>query len=70
MEAYIERMIEERRDLDEKRNRLGEFKNSSRFAILPWQEQERMNTQAHLMTAYSAILSDRIRAAISIGTGE
>ena len=69
MEAYIERMIQEKRDLDDKRQRLGEFKNTDGFCRLPWQEQERMNTQAHLMTSYSAILGMRIEHALS-GKGE
>ena len=69
MEAYIERMIEEKRDLDDKRQRLREFKNTDGFCRLPWQEQERMNTQAHLMTSYSAIVGMRIEHALS-GKGE
>ena len=43
--------------------------NKNAFCALPWQEQERMNTQAHLMTAYSAVLGERIQAALR-GEGE
>lgn len=56
------RVIEEKIELDEKREKLGEFKNTPMFAALPWQEQERLNTQAHIMTMYSAILGARIAA--------
>lgn len=63
MSTHIDRMIVEKRELDEKRERLGDFKNTDQFCALPWQEQERMNTQAHLMTAYSAVLGARIEAA-------
>ena len=60
MEPHVERMIEEKKELDAKREKLGEFKNTDNFARLPWQEQERLNTQAHLMCAYSAVLGARI----------
>lgn len=56
------RVIDEKRELDEKREKLGEFKNTRMFASLPWQEQERLNTQAHIMTMYSAVLGERIAA--------
>lgn len=69
MSNYIDRMITERRELDEKRERLGAFKSTGIFRALPWQEQERMNTQAHLMTAYSAVLGARIDAALRDGEG-
>lgn len=59
---HQQRVINEKRELDEKREKLGEFKNTALFASLPWQEQERLNTQAHIMTMYSAVLSERILA--------
>lgn len=62
MTDYQERVIIEKRELDEKREKLGMFKNTDKFASLPWQEQERLNTQAHLMTAYSAVLGARLDA--------
>lgn len=54
------RVVEEKTELDEKRRKLGEFKSTNLFASLPWQEQERLNTQAHIMTMYSAVLGERI----------
>lgn len=58
---HQQRVIEEKQELDNKREKLGEFKNTALFVSLPWQEQERLNTQAHLMTMYSAILGERIQ---------
>lgn len=62
MEAYQQRVIDEKADLDAKREKLVAFTHSDAFAALPFLEQERMNTQAHLMTAYSGVLADRIAA--------
>jgi len=57
-----QRVIDEKTELDIKREKLGEFKNTDAFARLQWQEQERLNTQAHIMTMYSAVLGERIAA--------
>ena len=62
MKPHQQRVVEEKEELDEKRQRLVEFKNTDLFASLPWQEQERLNTQAHIMTMYSAVLGARIAA--------
>lgn len=62
MQPYQQRVIAEKQELDEKREKLGEFKNTIPFERLPWQEQERLNTQAHIMTMYSAVLGARIAA--------
>lgn len=59
---HQQRVVDEKRDLDDKREKLGNFKNTELFASLPWQEQERLNTQAHIMTMYSAVLGERIAA--------
>ena len=64
MSKYLphqQRVIEEKQELDTKREKLGEFKNTDMFLSLPWQEQERLNTQAHIMTMYSSVLGERIR---------
>ena len=58
------RVVQEKTALDEKREKLGCFKNTDDFCRLPWQEQERLNTQAHLMTCLSAVLGARIDAFI------
>ena len=59
---HQQRVVDEKRDLDDKREKLGSFKNTELFASLLWQEQERLNTQAHIMTMYSAVLGERIAA--------
>lgn len=62
MQDFQKRVVDEKTELDEKREKLGAFKNTAAFARLPWQEQERLNTQAHIMTMYSAVLGERIAA--------
>lgn len=62
MQPYQQRVVDEKAELDAKREKLGAFKNTDAFAALPWQEQERLNTQAHIMTMYSAVLGERIHA--------
>ena len=59
---HQQRVVDEKKELDEKREKLGVFKGTDFFASLPWQEQERLNTQAHIMTMYSAVLGERIAA--------
>ena len=59
---HQQRVVDEKYELDEKREKLGTFKGTALFASLPWQEQERLNTQAHIMTMYSAVLGERIAA--------
>ena len=58
---HLERVVIEKAELDERRKKLGEFKNTDLFAGLPWSEQELLNTQAHLMTLLSAVLGARLR---------
>ena len=62
LQPHQQRVVAEKKELDDKRERLGAFKNTDMFASLPWQEQERLNTQAHIMTMYSAVLGERIAA--------
>ncbi|MCB2071194.1 MAG: hypothetical protein KDF67_17045 [Ottowia sp.] len=62
LQPHQQRVVEEKRELDEKREKLGAFKHTPAFEKLPWQEQERLNTQAHIMTMYSAVLGERIAA--------
>lgn len=62
MQPHQQRVVAEKAELDAKREKLGEFKNTLVFEKLPWQEQVRLNTQAHIMCLYSAILGARIAA--------
>jgi predicted nucleic acid-binding Zn-ribbon protein len=57
---HQQRVVDEKKELDDRREKLGKFKNGDLFASLPWEEQERLNTQAHLMTMLSAVLGERI----------
>jgi hypothetical protein len=62
LQPHQQRVVDEKYELDAKREKLGVFKNTDLFSSLPWQEQERLNTQAHIMTMYSAVLGERISA--------
>lgn len=57
---YKERAIQEKKELDERLEKLCLFSHSRTFASLPILEQERMNVQRHLMTLYSSVLGARI----------
>lgn len=56
------RVVDEKAELDERLDKLCLFSNSNTFASLPIAEQERMNTQRHLMCSLSAVLGARIAA--------
>jgi len=60
MEAYQERVVEEKKDLDGKIERLDTFRLSDKFGELPIDEQQRMRWQKSLMELYSDVLEDRI----------
>ena len=60
MEAYQERVIEEKKELDSKIERLTTFIKSEKFDKLPEDEQKRMRWQAVTMELYSAALADRV----------
>jgi hypothetical protein len=57
---YQQRVIEEKRELDEKLAKLDAFGRTELFAALPADEQGRLNRQHSLMEAYSAVLGERI----------
>jgi len=62
MQPYQERVVEEKRQLDEKTKRLEAFMGGDIFPTLPKDEQERMKEQRAAMTRYSDILGRRIAA--------
>lgn len=62
MNDYLQRVIDEKTELDKKLKKLNEFKHNETYCLLHTDEQERLNTQGHLMCAYSAILGARIAA--------
>lgn len=60
---WIDRVVEEKRELDAKATKLSEFIGlSETFARLPPDEQERMKEQCEIMWQYSEILGKRILA--------
>jgi hypothetical protein len=62
MGDYLKRVIEEKAELDEKRERLTQFISSPMFKKLPTEECNRLRLQQITMSNYSVILDDRIRA--------
>ena len=62
MLPHQERVIEEKKELDEKREKLNAFGCTETFAALSAEEQGRLNQQCCVMQNYSYILSDRIKA--------
>lgn len=60
---FMERVIDEKRDLDEKAKALSHFiGHSDAFETLDPAEQERLKAQNDLMWQYSEVLGDRIKA--------
>lgn len=59
---YQQRVIAEKRDLDDRFERLSDFIDSGHFKSLPESEQLRLNIQIRLMRDYSWILGQRIAA--------
>lgn len=62
MQAYQERVVAEKRELDERGDKLEQFILSDRFGTLPAAEQERMKLQLEIMGQYSEVLGERIAA--------
>jgi hypothetical protein len=59
---YQQRVVEEKADLDVKREALNAFIGSGIFASVDIEEQVRLHHQAIHMAHYSHILGDRIAA--------
>ena len=62
MGDYLKRVIEEKAELDAKRERLTRFISSPMFTKLPTEECNRLRLQQITMDNYSIILGDRIKA--------
>ena len=62
MEAYQQRVVEEKQALDIKIGALVPFLGGGKFYALPLDEQARLTNQLHVMQRYSAILGERIAA--------
>lgn len=64
LEPWQQRVVKEKDELDEKRNRLTTFKEENHriYSALPAEEKVRLTRQAHLMREYSRVLGERIEA--------
>lgn len=62
LKPYQLRVVEEKAELDAKRDKLIAFWQSEAWLTVPTDEQDRMNRQAYAMALYSGILAERIAA--------
>lgn len=62
MQPHQERVIAEKKELDERGDKLEQFILSDKFNSLPKAEQERMHWQLDVMGQYSEVLGERIAA--------
>jgi hypothetical protein len=60
--AHQKRVIDEKRELDERKEKLEAFFDTPKFAQLDADEQGRLHAQRGAMAAYARILSERISA--------
>ncbi len=60
MEAFQQRVVDEKVDLSEKLSKLQAFFDTPIFKALPADEQARMRAQAFHMSGYEAALNARI----------
>lgn len=61
-QPHQQRVVDEQKELDEKRAKLASFLESPMFINLDIGEQARMRYQAVAMREYSAVLGERIAA--------
>jgi hypothetical protein len=62
MQPHQERVVQEKKELDEKLAKLASFGTTPLFDSLPADEQGRLNRQFSVMEEYSHILEERIAA--------
>lgn len=62
MKPFQERVVEEKKELDDKLSRLRPFIEGATFKTLPDAEQDRLIRQRRLMEEYSDVLGERIAA--------
>lgn len=60
MQPHQQRVVDEKSDLDLKRDKLTEFLKGDFSKTLPADEQERLNRQLGIMEMYSDVLAERI----------
>ena len=62
MEPHQERVVVEKKELDEKLEKLMAFIGGPVFLTLDRYEQDRLHRQSDLMDKYSGVLAERIEA--------
>ncbi len=62
MQDFQQRVVDEKKELDEKTEKLAAFIKGDLFTTLGEHEQGRLGKQYGLMVAYSAVLGERINA--------
>jgi hypothetical protein len=60
MQAYQERVIAEKVELDRRREALRRFTGSDEYRKLPYEERNTMEIQLEVMDKYSYLLAERI----------
>jgi hypothetical protein len=60
MQPHQQRVVDEKQELDIKRDKLTEFLKGDLFRSLPEDEQVRLSKQLTVMGEYSGILAERI----------
>lgn len=60
MLPHQQRVVDEKKELDEKLEKLTAFFSTNIFSELPQEEQNRLRRQQFAMTDYSTILGERI----------
>jgi hypothetical protein len=69
MEAHQERVMTERRELDDKIEKLDTFRHGSIYPTLSSEERDRLTRQYCHMKDYSNVLGERIAAFLGTTTG-
>lgn len=62
LQPHQQRVVSEKKDLDEKIDKLSVFLKTDIYKGLPGSEQARLNDQFRVMNDYSGILGERITA--------
>lgn len=60
--TFKDRVVLEKRDLDDRLKKLNAFIGTETYCSLPESEQERLSRQADYMRCYSDVLAERIEA--------
>jgi hypothetical protein len=61
LQPYQQRVVDEKRELDERRTRLAAFILGDAFGSLPMQERSLLSDQFSAMCEYSRLLGERIK---------